>query len=289
MQELNKSILKNVFNPRPLNSRKYDFGLLIVIGGSEFYSGSPALSAMAAFKSGVDMVRIIAPKRASDIIASFNPILSAYPLEGKRINEEHLPVLLSMTESAKEVSRGNVAVVLGGGIGQSEETQKTVIDFVSQIDVPIVIDADAIYAVKEKKEILFPKDCLITPHYYEFFSLTGKDIYKLSLEEKIAIVKEEAQRLKSTIILKGEIDIISDGENVAINKIGSPYLTVGGCGDSLAGIAGALISKKNTLFDSAAASAYINSSAGILAAKELKDSTTALDLINKIPEIINLK
>ncbi len=289
MKELNESILKNVFKPRPLNSRKYDFGLLIVIGGSDFYSGSPALSSMAAFKSGVDMVRIIAPKRAADIIASFNPILSAYPLEGKRIGVEHLPILLSMTESAKQVSRGNTAVVLGGGIGQSEETQKTIIDFISQVNVPIVIDADAIYAVKENKEILIPKECLITPHYYEFFSLTGKEIYDLPLEEKIRIVKEESSNLKSSIVLKGEVDIISDGKNTAISKIGSPYLTAGGCGDTLAGIAGALVSKKNTLFDSAAAAAYINSSAGVLAAKELKDSTTAIDLINKIPEIINLK
>ncbi len=289
MEELNESILKKVFKSRPLNSRKYDFGLLIVIGGSDFYSGSPALSSMAAFKSGVDMVRIIAPKRAADIIASFNPILSSYPLEGKRINMEHLSVLLSMTESAKQVSRGNIAVVLGGGIGQSEETQKTIIDFVSQVDVPIIIDADAIYAVKEKKEILISKDCLITPHYYEFFSLTGKEIYDLPLEEKIKIVKEESLNLKSTIVLKGEVDIISDGKDVIVSKIGSPYLTVGGCGDTLAGIAGALVSKKNSLFDSAAAAAYINSSAGVLAAKELKDSMTAVDLINKIPEIINLK
>ncbi len=289
MEELNESILKSVFKPRPLDSRKYDFGLLIVIGGSDFYSGSPALSSMAAFKSGVDMVRIIAPKRAADIIASFSPILSAYPLDGKRINKEHLPVLLSMTESAKQVSRGNTAVVLGGGIGESDETQEAVLDFISQVNVPLVIDAGAIRAVKRNKEILLSKDCLITPHYNEFFSLTNKEIYDLSLEEKVKVVKQEADNLKSTIVLKGEVDIISDGNKTAVNKIGSPYLTAGGCGDTLAGIAGALISKKNTLFDSAAASAYINSSAGVSAAKELKDSTTAIDLINKIPEVINLK
>ena len=83
MQEVTKNILKKIYKVRPPESKKYDFGLLIVIGGSEFYSGSPALSAMAAFRAGVDMVRIIAPKRAADIIASFSPDLAAYPLEGK--------------------------------------------------------------------------------------------------------------------------------------------------------------------------------------------------------------
>ena len=233
------------------------------------------------------MVRIIAPKRAADIIASFSPILSAYPLNGKRVGMDHLSTLVSMIESAKQVSRGNSAVVLGGGIGQTEETQETIIKTISQTDTPIIIDADAIYAVSKRKEILKDKKCLLTPHYYEFFILTGKDIYEFSLEDKIKTVEEEALKLNVTIILKGEIDIISDGKRTAINKIGSPYLTVGGCGDTLAGIAGALVSKGNDLFDSASGAAYINSSAGVLAAKTLKSSVTAFDLIEKIPNIIN--
>lgn len=287
IQEIDQSFLKKIYKERPLDSRKYDYGLLVVIGGSDFYSGSPCLSAMAAFKSGVDMVRIIAPQRAADIIASFNPILSAYPLEGKRINKNHLSTLLAMIESANQVSRGNVAVVLGGGVGRSDETQEVIIELVSQIKVPIVIDADAIYAFKKEKEILASKDCLITPHYYEFFSLTGRDIFHLDFNEKVKAVKEEAFNLKSTIILKGEVDIISDGDSIAVNKVGSPYLTVGGCGDTLAGIAGALISRKISLFESAGAAAYINSSAGKKAAEKLKDSVTAVDLIDKINEVIN--
>ena len=118
MIEVTKNILKNIYKERPADVRKYDFGLLLVIGGSEFYSGSPALSALAAFKSGVDMVRIIAPKRAADIIASFSPNLAAYPLEGNWLTKKHLATLISMTESAKAVSRGNAAVVIGGGMGR---------------------------------------------------------------------------------------------------------------------------------------------------------------------------
>ena len=79
MIEVTKDILKKVYQPRPatMTVRKYDYGLLLVIGGSEFYSGSPALSSLAAFKAGVDMVRVIAPKRAADIVASFSPILAS--------------------------------------------------------------------------------------------------------------------------------------------------------------------------------------------------------------------
>lgn len=286
MQEITKDILKEVYQKRPLNSRKYDYGLMVIIGGSDFYSGSPALSALAGFKAGVDMVRIIAPQRPADIIASFNPILASYPLEGKRIDKEHLATLISMTEAAKSVSRGNVSVVLGGGIGRSEETQEVILEYLSQVSVPIVIDADAIYAIKKNKEVLKDKECVITPHYYEFYSLTDREVYQDSLEDKIKAVQEEAEKIKATILLKGEVDIISDGQETFISRLGSPYLTVGGCGDTLAGIVGALIARGTPLVKAASAAAYINSSAGLLAAQELKDSTTAMDLINKISEVV---
>ena len=65
--KIEKEILASIYPGRKKNvyHRKYDFGLLLVIGGSELYSGSPALSGMAAFKTGTDMVRVIAPKRAA--------------------------------------------------------------------------------------------------------------------------------------------------------------------------------------------------------------------------------
>ncbi len=286
MVEITKDILKDIYKPRPKDSKKYDFGLLLVIGGSDFYSGSPALSAMAAFKTGVDMVRIIAPKRAADIIASFSPNLAAYPLAGPCLAKEHLAILISMTESAKAVARGNAAVLIGGGLGRSEEIQKVVLEYLSQVSLPVVIDADAIHAIGKNPEIISGKPFLITPHTYEFFVLTGKEIYQLSDEEKIKLVQAEAARLKTTIVLKGKTDIISDGEQLATDKVGSPYMTVGGCGDSLAGIAGALVARGINLFEAGCASAYINGSAGELAAKKLGESMMATDLIDEIPNIL---
>lgn len=288
--EKNKTInelIREIYKPRDKDSLKYDNGLVVVIGGSDFYSGSPALSGMAAFRTGADMVRIIAPQRAADIIASFSPDLAAYPLEGKWLEKRHLATLVSMTESAKTVARGNVAVVIGGGIGRSEETQEAIREFLSQISVPVVIDADAIYAIKDEKEILSGKNCLITPHYFEFFSLSGKETYDLPLEEKIQAVQEEAKNIGAAILLKGAVDVVSDGERAGTNELGSPYLSVGGCGDTLAGIAGALMSRRISAYEAGLVAARINSSAGILAANELKDAMTATDLIERIRDSIN--
>lgn len=286
MKEVTKNILKEIYKERPKDSKKYDFGLLIVIGGSDFYSGSPALSAMAAFKSGCDMVRIIAPKRAADIIASFSPNLAAYPLEGNWLESKHLATLLEMTESAKAVSYGKTAVVIGGGMGRSEETQKAILEYLEQVSVPVVIDADAIHAVGKKPEIGAGKPFLFTPHTYEFFVLTGKEIYKLPFEEKIKMVQEEAARLQTTILLKGPTDIISDGKEVALNKTGSPYLSKGGTGDTLAGICGALMARGIDLFTATQAAAYINGKAGEIVAQRMKEGLLATELIEAIPEVI---
>jgi len=287
MIEVTKDILKDIYKERPRNVRKYDFGLLTVVGGSEFYSGSPALSALAAFKAGVDMVRVIAPKRAADIIASFTPDLAAYPLAGDWLEKKHLATLLSMVESAKVVAMGNTAVVIGGGMGRSEETQKTILEFLTQVSVPVVIDADAINALGKKPEIVSGKNFLITPHTYEFFVLTNREVHKLSEGEKIKAVREEAARLKTTILLKGPTDIISDGKEVALNRTGSPYLTKGGTGDTLAGICGALMARGIDPFTAAQAAAYINGKAGEVVAQRVKEGLLATELIEAIPEVLH--
>lgn len=286
MIEVSKDILKKVYPERPQESKKYDLGLLLVIGGSEFYSGSPALSALAAFRAGVDMVRIIAPKRAADIAASFTPDLVAYPLDGTEIKSNHLSTLITQTELAKTVSSGKTAVVIGGGVGRSKETQQVILNYLQKVLLPVVVDADAIHALSKNEAIISKKPFLITPHTYEFFILTGKEVYKLSYEEKAKVVQEEAKRLGTTIVLKGRTDIISDGENVAFNKTGGPFLAVGGTGDTLAGIAGALLARGVSPFEAGQAAAYINGLAGEIAGKKFGDSLMATDLINSIVEAI---
>jgi hydroxyethylthiazole kinase-like uncharacterized protein yjeF len=284
--KVTKDILKEIYKKRLPESKKYDFGLLMVIGGSEFYSGSPALTALSAFRAGCDMVRIIAPKRAADIIASFSPNLAAYPLKGKILNKECLATLLSMTESAKVVSNGKSAVVIGGGVGRSKQTQEVIRDFLTQVSLPVVIDADAIHALNKNSKIISGKPFLITPHSYEFFVLTDRKVYNLPEEEKIKAVQEEAARLNTTILLKGKTDIISDGKKVVLNETGNPFMTVGGTGDTLAGICGALMARGVAPFLAAQAGAFINGLAGELASKKFGESMMATDLIETIPEVI---
>ncbi len=288
MNKITKEILKKVYLPRPRDSHKYDFGLLLVIGGGEFYTGAPALSAVAAFKAGVDMVQILAPKRAADVIASFSPNLAAFPLRGDWLDEEDVPTLISHTISAKTISNGKTAVVIGGGVGRSCETQQALIDFLKETDSKVVVDADAIHALAKDPLSIKDNPAIITPNMYEFFILTGKKLDGLSLDEKSKIVQEEALKLNSTILLKGSIDIISNGKEIIFDETGTSYMTVGGTGDTLAGICGAFLAMGFEPFLAAQAGSFTNGKAGELAAKKYGASMTATDLIEEIANVIKV-
>lgn len=285
--QVKKSILKKVYKFRGEHSIKNDFGNLLIIGGNKKYSGSlafNALSAISAYKSGVDIVEIIAPKRAADIIAKFSPNMITYPFNGDFIKKNHLSILFKESKNKK-------AFIIGGGIGKNKKTLFAIKNYLEKIKIPGVIDADAIYAItknniKDKKIKL--KNFVFTPHSHEFFVLTGKKIHhKINLKEKINLVRQEAKNFDTTILLKGNPDIISNGDQTAINKTGNAYMTVGGTGDTLAGILGGLIAQGNDLFESACAAAYINGKAGELASKNLKVSMTATDLLEKISQVIS--
>jgi len=286
MQKITKDILKQVYFPRPAESHKYDFGLLLVVGGGNFYTGSPALAAMAAFRAGVDMTHILAPRRAADIIASFSPNLAAYPFKGDWFDNEDLPTLLTFTESAKTVAGDKTAVVLGGGMGRSEETKEAIVNYLQKTSIRAVIDADGIHAVSKNLAVIKDKNFIFTPHAYEFFILTGRDVREAKPEEKIKAVQEEAARLGCVIVLKGRQDIISNGQETAIDSSGSPFMTVGGTGDTLAGIAGSLLAQGVEPFLAARAASYINGKAGEAAAKKYGAGMTATDLIEEIPNVI---
>lgn len=288
MTKITKDILKQVYLPRPADSHKYDFGLLLIIGGGEFYTGSPALSAMAAFRAGVDMAQILAPKRAADIIAGFSPNLAAFPLKGDWLDKEDVPVLISHAISAKSVAGEKTAVVVGGGVGRSQETQEAIAEFLEETDSKIVVDADAIYALSKNPLSIKDNPAIITPNIHEFFILTGKKLDNLTIEEKVKIVQEEALKINSTILLKGFVDIISDGKETVTDETGTPYMTVGGTGDTLAGICGAFLAMGFDPFLSAQAGSFINGKAGELASKRLGPSMTAMDLIEEIANAIRI-
>ncbi len=283
METQTKSIVRKVFPEKEEWSHKGDYGKLLVIAGSEIFTGSPTLIGLAAFRTGVDMVYLSGPKRAMDVAASLCPTFVTLPLDGGYIEKRHLSDILDFAQKM----RVN-ALVIGPGLWRNEKTKKAVVDIVEGFEIPMVIDADAVRAIAPYRGILHGKENVLTPHANEFLDLTGVEP-TTKIEERAQTVKVWAKKLGTTIVLKGHIDVISDGKSVAINKTGNVHMTKGGFGDTLTGICGALIARRKNkvdVYDAACAAAYINGKAGDLAAKEKREGLMPMDVIEKIPEVI---
>jgi len=93
-------------------------------------------------------------------------------------------------------------------------------------------------------------------------------------------VKEAAG--EGTVLLKGRVDIISDGARVRFNHTGSPIMTVGGTGDILAGVAGALFCQLPA-FEAACIAAYVNGRAGMAVEDAIGGGMLPTDLLDRIP------
>jgi len=263
------------FLKRPTTSHKGDAGRVLIIGGGP-YSGAPALAALGALRAGADIVTVAAPKNVSDIIASFSPNLIVRSLSGDILLEEDIAVISQL------ISRHDV-VVMGMGLGTADETMRA-IEKIVPLCKKAVIDADAL---SSRLVPLLNRNIIITPHAGEMKRLSGFDVPH-ELKEKVKMIKDFANDHEVTVLLKGAVDIISDGEEVRANRTGNAGMTVGGTGDVLAGLAGALFARCDSPLEAAASSAFINGAAGDLAFKEFGYGLLATDVIDYIPAVMKL-
>ena len=254
--------------PRDSKSHKGDNGCILVIGGGA-YSGAPALAALAALRTGADIVTVAAPLSVADIIASFSPNLIISPLTSDVLVPDDVPIVT-------ELILKHDVVVIGMGLGKSELTNRA-IRAIIPLCKRIVIDADALGALE------FPLEGgIITPHAGEFKLLCGAEVPK-DWKKRAAVVKKFAKENNVVVLLKGKTDMISDGASIKLNRTGNAGMTVGGTGDVLAGIVGALYAKNNA-FDAAVAGAFINGKAGDLAFERYGVGLLATDVIDNIPK-----
>ncbi|MEM7813927.1 MAG: NAD(P)H-hydrate dehydratase [Candidatus Aenigmatarchaeota archaeon] len=284
MRYVSKSILREVYPTRPKWAHKGQFGKLLVVAGCRRFTGSPIFVGMAACRAGCDLVFIAAPERAADKAARFSPNLITEPLKGCMLDMRNIRQVRDLIADTRPT-----AMVIGPALWRAPATFRAIRALIKESAIPMVIDADAIRALASAKEgavrVLKGKTAVLTPHANEFLALAGTRV-SANVSERIRAVKACAARLGQAVLLKGHVDIISDGRAVVLNETGSPLMTKGGMGDTLAGICGAYLARGCSPLTAAAAAAFVNGRAGELAVKEKGESALATDLIEKIPAAI---
>lgn len=263
---------------RRRDAHKGDAGRVLVIGGGP-YTGAPAFTGMSAMRSGVDLTFVATPDSVALPVSIYSPNIIVRALSGEKLGPEHVEGLLSF-------SRKMDVVAIGPGLGSAPETLRAVQELVLGASTPLVIDADAISACGLKPSVLRGKTGVITPHAGEFKKLTGKTVPEEDLEKRSQMVKEAAARLGMIILLKGPVDVISDGDHVKLNRVHNDAMTVGGTGDVLTGAVAAFIAQKASPFAAARIAAFTCGLAGNLAFEEKSYGLLATDVIEKIPLVL---
>ncbi|HHQ45401.1 MAG TPA: NAD(P)H-hydrate dehydratase [Candidatus Altiarchaeales archaeon] len=256
---------------RKKDSHKGEFGKLLVIGGAKQYIGTPTLVGQAAQRVGTDLVTLAVPQYVADKMP-FDPNIMVTPLESKDfVTAESLDVLdASLFDT----------IVVGNGMGRAKESKEALKKILSW-KKPTVIDADALNLLEFD---WLHGQAILTPHKKEFEGLFGKA--EGNLEKISEIAAKNASKINSTIVLKGEVDVISNGTTTRLNKSGTPFMTKGGTGDVLAGVIGGLLAQNKLCLESACAGAFLTGLAGEIASDKLGESLTATDVIASLHEAI---
>jgi len=247
------------------NSHKGENGRLMVIAGGPYF-GAPAMCCMSALRTGADIVRLYTPQNVAQAISTYCPVLMITSLPGDRLTTESVDLLL-------EDSLRYDAVLIGPGIGKDPDTMLAVKEFVRKCKTPLVIDADALSAIIGM-EILTP--AIITPHKGEFRKLDSEYGGPESL----------ARAMNVTLLLKGHVDTITDGNATRYNRSGTPAMTSAGTGDVLSGAVAALLSKGLSTMEAASLGAFLAGKAGEYAFKDKSYGLIATDLIDEIPHVL---
>jgi len=280
-------ILSNIITPklvkkfvpvRKASSRKGDNGKVLVLGGSYIYHGAPALSSLAALRTGADLVYTCVPKINVQSTRAVSPNLIVIPLVDSKLTRGAVNKLLGQIPNDLD------SATIGMGLSiQDPEALKLLVKSLLARDVRLSLDATAL--VNYILPLLSGKNVVVTPHDGEFKRMFGETPPE-SKKARITMVEKFAKEHSVTILLKGPTDIISNGSRTYLNPTNTSGMTVGGTGDILSGIIAGILARNRDALESAVISAYFNGLAGKMIQKKLGHHMTATDLLDALPAVM---
>ncbi|MDD2649285.1 MAG: NAD(P)H-hydrate dehydratase [Eubacteriales bacterium] len=269
---LESSDIARLIPKRKESAHKGDAGKLLIIGGSYGMAGAAALCGGAAFRTGAGLVRILTEPPALSAVQALCPCATAAEI------------------SAKSVEEGLLwadAIAIGTGLGMKKSIYDTALPALLS-EKPKVVDADALNQLAANPQRL--NNAVITPHIGEaarLFAAHGKALSG----ETVNDCKTLSELYGSAALLKGHSSVVYDSGETYINISGCAGMAVGGSGDVLTGIIGALLADRETNFGvgiAAALGALIHGLAGENAAGRIGTrSMTAMDELDGISAVLS--
>lgn len=262
---------------RTLRSSKFDYGRVVVIGGTKSMRGAPSLAAHAALALGAGIVDLVAP--------------AIHPLTPREIITHEIgshtdgSIRESRPGSLDEILSRATTIAIGPGLGTNEETIQLVADCVNRLDpmVPVVVDADGLRCLPLLRE---RHNMILTPHMGEFARILG--VSREQLEPDYVERAEALARDRNYIVhVKHVPSITTNGHSTTYLRAGNPAMATAGSGDILTGMIAAFAAQGCSAFDAARLGAFVHASAGDrLSMKEGRRSAIAHELISAARQIV---
>ena len=270
---------------RPRDGHKGTFGTVVVLAGSQGFTGAAYLASMGAARSGSGIVRLLVAQSIYPILAQKCTEVIVGPVP------EVAPGVVGHA-SLSGIMRGFAgadAGVIGPGIGRDASTRRLIEDLIPRVAAPLVLDADALNLLSEHGGMLprLPPQIVLTPHPAEFARLSGLETTAVQ-QDRRGVASRFAKAWNKVVVLKGAGTVIAapDGR-VTLNSIATPALASGGTGDVLAGLIAGLMGQKVPPFEAAVTGVHVHSLAGMdLEASVGQSGVLASDLLPQIPRVM---
>ncbi len=268
---------------RQADGNKGTFGKLLIIAGSRGMSGAAYLSALASYRSGVGLVKVLTVEDNRMILQTQLPeaIVTGYdPGQADREPESFREFVESQCDWAD-------AIVLGPGLGQEPYVKILTETVLSHAYVPMVLDADGLNTIAANPglERYFTENIVVTPHMGEMARLTGASVARLK-EDPLAYARQYSSRTGVVCVLKDAATVISDKDGEAyVNASGSSAMAKGGSGDVLTGIIGAFLAQGMEMMQAASYGVYLHGLAGEAASRKNRSSLLPHELADALAEV----
>jgi NAD(P)H-hydrate epimerase len=276
---------------RKPDSHKYSYGHVLVIAGNPAMPGAAILCAEAAMRCGAGLVTLAAPNPVFNQLPLI-PEVMRLPMPDEACLGEKTLTALQSAFTLKKYS----AVVVGPGLGREAETVKTLqalFKWLQSMNIPVVVDADALYALAQTP-LTLSANFILTPH-------TGECARLLDLENAVvaANLPQAAQaalkRYRANVVLKSATTVIASlapevsTQNCWISPTGNAGMATAGSGDVLAGMIGAFAAQKQAktlpAWQAAPLGVYVHGLAGDAAAKKQTPyAMLASDISKHLPD-----
>ena len=282
-QLLTRELVASWFKPRSSTAHKGTYGHVLVVAGARGMVGAARMTAKGALKSGAGLVTLALPHNLQPVAAAN---LDEAMTIGLPETDQGTLALAAREEILAACQRADV-LALGPGLSTQTETVELVKSLLPDLDIPVVLDADALNSLAGASDVLsrLTVPAVITPHPGEMGRLLGKPISEVQ-GDRLNVTSNAAQEWRVVTLLKGARTLIGiPGGELYINPTGNPGMASGGSGDILTGVLAGLMAQGLAPGQAAAAAAFLHGSAGDLAAKRLgQHSVLAGDILSHLPE-----